>query len=263
MRLRSRLRRSQVAQAVDPTDFRPSRNSGGGVPVAAHSLQECRRAIARRRRQFAHLEFLDPLCGMVQVCRRPTHGGRINPRCGDPDRRTGIVRLRTACASAARVAEPSLGLSHFSTPYVCMAQEHGRPTHGGRAKGRCGDANQRTSSSDSGKHVQSSMVDWKSEARRECAVRVVRFRTSNVEYRCSPALHICGCECCACVLCVCRRVRVLFRVCARVNVRDHVCVHASSCYGHVCAVRVAGFRTSNVEYRCSAALRMCGWEYCV
>ena len=69
MRLRSRLRRSQVAQAVDATDFRPSRNSGGGVPVAAHSLQECRRAIARRRRQFAHLEFLDPLCGMVQVCR--------------------------------------------------------------------------------------------------------------------------------------------------------------------------------------------------
>jgi hypothetical protein len=95
------------------------------------------------------------------------------------------------------------------------------------------------------------------------AVRVVRFRTSNVEYRCSPVLYICGCECCACVLCVCRRVRVLFRVCARVNVRDHVCVHASSCYGHVCAVRVAGFRTSNVEYSCSAALRMCGWEYCV
>jgi hypothetical protein len=38
--------------------------------VAAHSLQECRRALARRRRQLAHLEFLDPLCGMVQVCRR-------------------------------------------------------------------------------------------------------------------------------------------------------------------------------------------------
>ena len=37
----------------------------------------------------------------------------------------------------------------------------------------------------------------------------------------------------------------------------------SSCYGHVCAVRVAGFRTSNVEYRWSAALRMCGLEYCV
>jgi hypothetical protein len=165
---------------------------------------------------------------------------------------------------ARRALRSRVSDSRISPPLMCgMAQEHGRPTHGGRAKGRCGDANQRTSSSDSGKHVQSSMVDWKSEARRECAVRVVRFRTSNVEYRCSPALHICGCECCACVLCVCRHVRVLFRVCARVNVRDHVCVHASSCYGHVCAVRVAGFRTSNVEYRCSAALRMCGWEYCV
>ena len=119
MRLWSRLRRSQVARrAVDATDFGPSRNSGGGVPVAAHSLQECRRAIARRRRQFAHLEFLDPLCGMAQVHGRPTRGGRINPRCGDPDRRTGVVRLGTACASAARVAEPSLGLSHFSTPCV-------------------------------------------------------------------------------------------------------------------------------------------------
>ena len=167
------------------------------------------------------------------------------------------------CKRGARCGAGSRTLAFLAPLVWHVAQVHGRPTRGGRAKGRCGDANQRTSSSDSGKHVQSSKVDWKSEARRECAVRVVRFRTSNVEYRCSPALHICGCECCACVLFVCRRVRVLFRVCARVNVRDNVCVHASSCYGHVCAVRVAGFRTSNVEYRCSAALRMCGWEYCV
>ncbi len=44
---------SQVARAVDTTDFRPSRNGGGGVPATAQSLRECRRAIARQRRQFA------------------------------------------------------------------------------------------------------------------------------------------------------------------------------------------------------------------
>ena len=63
------------------------------------------------------------------------------------------VQARRALRS--RVSDPRI-----SPPLVCgMAQVHGRPTRGGRAKGRCGDANQRISSSDSGKHVQSSMVD--------------------------------------------------------------------------------------------------------
>ena len=35
-------------EPVDVTDFRQSRNGDGNVPVAAHSLRECRRAMARR-----------------------------------------------------------------------------------------------------------------------------------------------------------------------------------------------------------------------
>ena len=61
---------------------------------------------------------------------------------------------------ARRALRSRVSDSRISPPLVCgMAQVHGRPTRGGRAKGRCGDANQRTSSYDSGKHVQSSMVD--------------------------------------------------------------------------------------------------------
>ena len=45
---------------------------------------------------------------------------RGNPRCGDANRRTAVVRLRTACASAARAAGPVLGLSHFSPPWCGM-----------------------------------------------------------------------------------------------------------------------------------------------
>ena len=46
------------------------------------------------RRQFADLGFLDPLCGMVQVRRRQTSSGRVNPGYGDPDRGTSVVQLR-------------------------------------------------------------------------------------------------------------------------------------------------------------------------
>ena len=41
---------------IDATDFRPSRSGGATVPVAAHSLQACRRAMAHRRRRFADLD---------------------------------------------------------------------------------------------------------------------------------------------------------------------------------------------------------------
>ena len=34
------------------------------------------------------------LCGMVQVRRRQTSGGRVNPGYGDPDRGTSVVQLR-------------------------------------------------------------------------------------------------------------------------------------------------------------------------
>ena len=52
----------------------------------------------------------------------------------------------------------------------------------------------------------------------------------------------------ACACCVCGRVGVFFSVYARVHVRYHVCVHASSCHGHVFAhasmrVRVSHFRS--------------------
>jgi hypothetical protein len=60
-----------------------------------------------------------------------------------------------------------------------------------------------------------------------------RFRSSNVEYMCSPAFRMCGCDCCVCLLCVGPR-RCLFRVRARVHVHDNECVHASSCHGHTC-----------------------------
>ena len=41
--------------AVDAADFRLSRNGDGTVQAAAHSLRECRAAMARRRGQFADL----------------------------------------------------------------------------------------------------------------------------------------------------------------------------------------------------------------
>jgi len=46
-----------LARLVDGTDFRLSRNGDGTVPVAAHSLRECRRAMERRGRLFAHLWY--------------------------------------------------------------------------------------------------------------------------------------------------------------------------------------------------------------
>ena len=44
-----------LACKVDYTEIRLSRNDDGAVPVAAHSLRECRGAIVRRRMLFAYL----------------------------------------------------------------------------------------------------------------------------------------------------------------------------------------------------------------
>ena len=95
MRLRSRLRLAKVARVVDAIDFGPWRNGGGSVPAAAHSLREFQRAIVRwRAGSLPNLGFSTALCGTVQVHRRPTCGGRVNPGYGDPDRRTSVVQLR-------------------------------------------------------------------------------------------------------------------------------------------------------------------------
>jgi hypothetical protein len=46
-----------LVRLVDGTDFRLSRSGGGSVPVAVHSLRECRRAMERRGRLFAYLGY--------------------------------------------------------------------------------------------------------------------------------------------------------------------------------------------------------------
>ena len=88
-----------------------------------HSCRPTRNSMCTRgarcalRSWFSDPRILDPLVwhGMVHTHGRPTRGGRGNPRGGDLDRRTAVVRLGTAYAHAARAAGPVLGLSHFST----------------------------------------------------------------------------------------------------------------------------------------------------
>ena len=106
MRLRSWLRLAKVARVVDAIDFGPWRNGGGSVPAAAHSLREFQRAIVRwRAGSLPNLGFSTALCGMVQVHRRPTCGGRVNPGYGDPDRRTSVVQLRAMARRRGQLAD--------------------------------------------------------------------------------------------------------------------------------------------------------------
>jgi hypothetical protein len=70
------------------------------------------------------LEFLGFDARRMEVDGPPTLGGRVNPRCGDPDRRAGVLRLVVACATARRDAELVLGPSDFSTAPCGMAQVH-------------------------------------------------------------------------------------------------------------------------------------------
>ena len=46
-----------LAPLYDGTDFRPSRNGDGAEPAGACSLRGCESAMARRRRQFAHIGY--------------------------------------------------------------------------------------------------------------------------------------------------------------------------------------------------------------
>jgi hypothetical protein len=72
----------------------------------------------------APLEFLGFDARRMEVDGPPALGGRVNPRCRDPDRRAGVLRLMVACATARRDSEPVLGPSDFSTAPCGVAQVH-------------------------------------------------------------------------------------------------------------------------------------------
>ena len=98
-----------LAWAVDRTDFRPSRSGGGSVPAAAHSLRECRRAMARRRGQLADLGYpVTPVLAHmvaehVTIARRLSDVGTkrivLVSRCSG---RTSISHLNFACSGCMR-----------------------------------------------------------------------------------------------------------------------------------------------------------------
>jgi len=68
---------------VDVTDFRPSRNGGGTVPVSAHSMRACRGAMVRRGRLYAYLGF--PVAPrLARMLAREVDGTDFRPsRSGD------------------------------------------------------------------------------------------------------------------------------------------------------------------------------------
>jgi hypothetical protein len=109
-------------RVVDAIDFGPWRNAGESVPAAAHSLRDFQRDIVRwRAGSLLTLGFSTALCGMVQVHRRPTCGGRVNPGYGDPDRRTSVVQLRAMARRRGQLAD----LGYPVTPVLAhMVAEH-------------------------------------------------------------------------------------------------------------------------------------------
>ena len=125
-------------RVVDAIDFGPWRNAGESVPAAAHSLRDFQRDIVRwRAGSLLTLGFSTALCGMVQVHRRPTCGGRVNPGYGDPDRRTSVVQLRAMARRRGQLAD----LGYPVTPVLArkLAQVMGatdfrRSRSGGRTE---------------------------------------------------------------------------------------------------------------------------------
>ena len=59
----------EVVWEVDATDFRLSRNGGGSMLAAAHSLQKCPRATMRRRRLFAYHRYRSTPMGVHMLAR--------------------------------------------------------------------------------------------------------------------------------------------------------------------------------------------------
>ena len=171
------------------------------------------------------LGFLDRFVAMhgASACVQANRGGRVKGRCGDPDRRAGVIRLVAACATARRDAEPVLGPSDFSTAPRCMhsASACVQATRGGRVKGRCGDPDRRAGVIRLGPAFRS--VDWRWEERRR---RGVVPLPSDVEYRCYSGVAACEGVDVVCASCVSARasICVFLHLCARVCMRDHACV---------------------------------------
>jgi hypothetical protein len=96
-------------------------------PGPAHSCRPTRNSLCTRGARCGAgsrtLGFLDRFVAMhgASACVRANRGGRVKERCGDPDRRAGVIRLVAACATARRDAEPVLGPSDFSTAPRCNA----------------------------------------------------------------------------------------------------------------------------------------------
>ena len=86
-----------LSRVIDETDCRPSRSGGATVPVAAHSLRACRRAMAHRRRRFADLAI--PL--------RPMLAHILARACDATDFRPSMNGAGGACASRRTLWESS------------------------------------------------------------------------------------------------------------------------------------------------------------
>ena len=105
MRLRSWLRVAKVAR--DRCDRfwtmeKRRRECAGCRPQSARVSESYS---VWRAGSLLTLGFSTALCGMVQVRRRQTSGGRVNPGYGDPDRRTSVVQLRAIALRRGQFAD--------------------------------------------------------------------------------------------------------------------------------------------------------------
>ena len=88
-----------LARAVDGTDFRLSRSGGGTVPVAAHSLRECRRAMERRGRLFADLgSSVTPM--LARMLARAVDGTDFRASRSGGEREPAAAHSRRECGTA-------------------------------------------------------------------------------------------------------------------------------------------------------------------
>ena len=141
---------------VDVIDFQASIQGSGSVPAAAHSLRECREAMARRRRQLADLGY--PVTPML--AHMWARGGGRGRFLDYRETAAGVCSWpRSVCESVGerwRDGAGSLPTFGFSTRWCGMAHEHftvGQRVAGGSTR----DVATLTGaqlSSDSGRHVQ-------------------------------------------------------------------------------------------------------------
>jgi hypothetical protein len=170
---------------VDVIDFQASIQGSGSVPAAAHSLRECRGAMARRCRQLADLGYpVTPMLAHMLAC---WHVGTGGGRSRFFDHQYKVAGARAGCRAQSARVPGSDGATGRATSVPWVSGHTDACTHVGVQSNLVDYTEIRLSRNDDG------AVPVAAHSLRECRGAIMRRRMLFAYLGCPVTrMHVCG-----------------------------------------------------------------------